>query len=86
MRATHEGAARSAPPHQRFRRFASGALLLTVAIVTGAAVAAAPPTAQVNTTQLAVTDNEVIVGSIRSLTGTIAIVESSGGEAHRIAL
>jgi len=50
------------------------------------AVAPKPPTAQVNMTKLAVTDDEVVVGSIRSLSGTIAIVETSVLDAERLAI
>ncbi len=42
----------------------------------GFALAAPPATAAVNTTKLAVTDTEVIVGQLHSATGTMAISET----------
>jgi urea transport system substrate-binding protein len=69
-----------------FGRLATGAVLSAALARSGSAAAAAPPTAQVNTTNLAVTDREVVVGSIRSLTGTIAIVEVSVLDAERLAV
>ncbi len=47
---------------------------------------AAPPTAQVNTTGLAVTDKEVTVGILHSLTGTMSISETGSVEAEKLAI
>ncbi len=62
-------------------------------LAAGAAVAlpgftfAAPPaTAAVNTTKLAVTDTEVIVGQLHSATGTMAISETGSIQAERLAI
>ncbi|HET8760439.1 MAG TPA: urea ABC transporter substrate-binding protein [Nitrospiria bacterium] len=52
-----------------------------------AAVApAALPTAQVNTTKLAVTDTEVTVGQLHSATGTMAISETGSIQAEQLAI
>ncbi len=59
------------------------ALSLTCAT---ASFAAAPPTAQVNTTNLAVTDDTVTVGILHSLTGTMAISETGSVEAEKLAI
>jgi len=48
--------------------------------------AAAPATAEVNTTGLAVTDTEVIVGQLHSATGTMAISETGSIQAERLAI
>ncbi len=47
---------------------------------------AAPPTAAVNTTGLAVTDSEVTVGILHSITGTMAISETGAQEAEKLAI
>src|SRR4051794_17325874 len=44
------------------------------------------PTAKVNTTKLAVTDTEVIVGQLHSATGTMAISETGSIQAERLAI
>src|ERR1700761_1824665 len=48
--------------------------------------AEAPPTAQVNTTGLAVTDSEVTVGILHSVTGTMAISETGSVQAEKLAI
>jgi len=48
--------------------------------------ASAQPTAQVNTTKLAVTDTEVIVGQLHSATGTMAISETGSIQAEQLAI
>jgi len=48
--------------------------------------AAAPPTSAVNTTKLAVTDTEVIVGQLHSSTGTMAISETGSIQAEQLAI
>ncbi len=52
----------------------------------GFAFAAPPATAAVNTTKLAVTDTEVIVGQLHSATGTMAISETGAIQAERLAI
>ena len=44
------------------------------------------PTAQVNTTKLAVTDTEVTVGQLHSATGTMAISETGSIQAEQLAI
>src|SRR6476661_625056 len=44
------------------------------------------PTAKVNTTKLAVTDTEVVVGQLHSATGTMAISETGSIQAERVAI
>src|SRR5690606_12289880 len=65
------------------RRLAMGAAALSML---AASAFAAPPTAQVNTTGLAVTDTEVIVGQLHSATGTMAISETGSIQAERLAI
>ncbi|UHC20143.1 urea ABC transporter substrate-binding protein (plasmid) [Methylobacterium currus] len=50
------------------------------------AQAAGPPTAAVNTTGLAVTDTEVTVGILHSVTGTMAISETGAQQAEKLAI
>ncbi|MCB1749835.1 MAG: urea ABC transporter substrate-binding protein [Gammaproteobacteria bacterium] len=52
----------------------------------GGATAADYPTAEVNTTGLAVTDDAVTVGILHSVTGTMAISESGSVEAEKLAI
>ncbi|ACA15154.1 urea ABC transporter, urea binding protein [Methylobacterium sp. 4-46] len=47
---------------------------------------AAPPTSAVNTTGLAVTDTEVTVGILHSVTGTMAISETGAQQAEKLAI
>ena len=54
--------------------------------VPGIGRAANLPTAQVNTTKLAVTDTEVTVGQLHSATGTMAISETGSIQAERLAI
>lgn len=62
-------------------------LAATAAIaLPGLTFAAAPATAAVNTTKLAVTDTEVIVGQLHSATGTMAISETGSIQAERLAI
>ncbi|WP_221931069.1 urea ABC transporter substrate-binding protein [Telmatospirillum sp. J64-1] len=49
-------------------------------------LAANPPTAEVNTTGLAVTDTEVTVGILHSVTGTMAISETGSVQAEKLAI
>jgi urea transport system substrate-binding protein len=48
--------------------------------------AAQYPTAKVNTTKLAVTDTEVVVGQLHSATGTMAISETGSIQAEQLAI
>jgi urea transport system substrate-binding protein len=52
----------------------------------GLSMAASPATAAVNTTKLAVTDTEVVVGQLHSATGTMAISETGSIQAERLAI
>ncbi len=52
----------------------------------GSLRAAEPPTAQVNTTGLAVTDDTVTVGQLHSATGTMAISETGSIQAEQLAI
>ena len=64
-------------------------LLLKVACLAFAAAtahAAGPPTAEVNTTGLAVTDDTVTVGQLHSATGTMAISETGSIQAEQLAI
>lgn len=47
---------------------------------------AAPPTSEVNTTGLAVTDDKVTVGILHSVTGTMAISETGSVQAEKLAI
>ncbi len=51
-----------------------------------AIVNAAPATAEVNTTGLAVTDDTVTVGILHSITGTMAISETGSTQAEKLAI
>jgi urea transport system substrate-binding protein len=59
------------------------ALLVAQATVTQASV---PPTSEVNTTGLAVTDDTVTVGILHSITGTMAISETGSTQAEKLAI
>ncbi len=70
------------PTHSPFKW-----LGLTAALAfSGAATATDYPTAEVNTTGLAVTDDTVTVGILHSVTGTMAISESGSVEAEKLAI
>jgi len=62
------------------------ASLSAAAMLPQFARAEAPPTAQVNTTGLAVTDSEVTIGILHSVTGTMAISETGSVEAEKLAI
>jgi urea transport system substrate-binding protein len=68
------------------RKLLQGAAALPLFGLPGLSAAAAPPTAQVNTTKLAVTDTEVIVGQLHSATGTMAISETGSIQAEQLAI
>ncbi|WP_028886339.1 urea ABC transporter substrate-binding protein [Teredinibacter turnerae] len=63
---------------------ATAALSASVMLATTAY--AAPKTAAVNTTGLAVTDDEVTVGILHSVTGTMAISETGSVQAEKLAI
>ena len=80
---------------QNRRRLLQGMGALPLAGMTGASglgMLATPanaqsfPTAKVNTTKLAVTDTEVIVGQLHSATGTMAISETGSIQAEQLAI
>ncbi|PTT89559.1 urea ABC transporter substrate-binding protein [Pelomonas sp. HMWF004] len=77
------------PAQLQRRRLMQGAAALPLgglAAMPGLSRAAAPPTAQVNTTKLAVTDTEVTVGQLHSATGTMAISETGSIQAEQLAI
>lgn len=61
-------------------------LLVGLLGLAGSATAADYPTAKVNTTNLAVTDQVVKVGILHSITGTMAISETGSVEAEKLAI
>jgi urea transport system substrate-binding protein len=86
-------------PHPTRTRSRALALVASVAFSFGAALSTAHaaddwknpvldkfPTATVNTTGLAVTDDYVTVGQLHSVTGTMAISETGSVEAERLAI
>ncbi len=83
--------ARRASPLSPMRRTLMGALLGLAALPLATmgptpAFAAGPPTAEVNTTGLAVTDDTVTVGILHSITGTMAISETGSVQAEKLAI
>ncbi len=84
MHATHYTSNCSQPGKRSFIRklaLTSASLLLSSSLVFSA-----PPTAEVNTTGLAVTDSEVTVGILHSVTGTMAISETGSVQAEKLAI
>lgn len=73
-----KGASRLLP-----RRLAQSAAALSMLAMS---VFASSASAEVNTTGLAVTDSEVIVGQLHSATGTMAISETGSIQAERLAI
>jgi len=67
------------------RVLTAGCVLLGL-LTTALSYAADFPTAQVNTTGLAVTDTEVTVGQLHSATGTMAISETGSIQAEQLAI
>jgi urea transport system substrate-binding protein len=65
---------------------AGTAALSATAMLAPAALAQQFPTAKVNTTGLAVTDTEVTVGILHSVTGTMAISETGSVQAEKLAI
>ncbi len=68
------------------RGFMQGLMALPLAMMPFFAQAAAPATSAINTTKLAVTDKEVVVGQLHSATGTMAISETGAIQAERLAI
>ncbi|MCC1497208.1 urea ABC transporter substrate-binding protein [Alcanivorax sp. 1008] len=61
-------------------------LLAASMVLAATANAATPPTSQVNTTGLAVTDDTVTVGILHSITGTMSISEIGSVQAEKLAI
>lgn len=68
------------------RKVLQGLATLPVLAIPGVSWASVAPTAKVNTTGLAVTDNEVVVGQLHSATGTMAISETGSIQAEQLAI
>ena len=71
---------------QNRRRLLQGMGALPLMGMTGLSHGAAPATAAINTTKLAVTDTEVTVGQLHSATGTMAISETGSIQAEQLAI
>ncbi|HVL02600.1 MAG TPA: urea ABC transporter substrate-binding protein [Dongiaceae bacterium] len=78
------GSRRSHSPLRR--RILQGMLALPAAMMLSHGAFAAPSTAEVNTTGLAVTDSTVKVGILHSVTGTMAISETGSVQAEKLAI
>lgn len=76
----------SGPVDQTRRKLLMGAAALPLAGLLPRTAFAAPATAAVNTTGLAVTDTEVTVGILHSVTGTMAISETGSVQAEKLAI
>src|ERR1700694_939938 len=74
------------PNPTRRELLAGAAALSATAMISPQALAQRFPTAKVNTTGLAVTDSEVTVGILHSVTGTMAISETGSVEAEKLAI
>jgi urea transport system substrate-binding protein len=74
------------PLQRRLPQIAAPLLWALAASFMTTAIAAGPPTAQVNTTKLAVTDTTVTVGDLHSATGTMAISEIGSIQAELLAI
>lgn len=77
------------PLRKKLLQFTSGslaALMLAATTAPLASIAADYPTAVVNTTGLAVTDDTVTVGQLHSATGTMAISETGSIQAEQLAI
>jgi urea transport system substrate-binding protein len=69
------------------RKLLKGMVALpAISLLPRASFADAPATSAVNTTGLAVTDTEVTVGILHSVTGTMAISETGSVEAEKLAI
>ena len=65
------------PPTVGRRTLIKALATLPLAMMLNHGAVAAPPTSEVNTTGLAVTDDTVKVGILHSVTGTMAISETT---------
>ena len=74
------------PPNSDRRQILQGIVGMALAAATARVSAQKLPTAQVNTTKLAVTDTEVTVGQLHSATGTMAISETGSIQAEQLAI
>ena len=74
------------PPNTDRRQILQGIVGMALAAATARVSAQKLPTAQVNTTKLAVTDTEVTVGQLHSATGTMAISETGSIQAEQLAI
>ena len=74
------------PLHRRRRGLTTWLAALPLSLALSQGVVAAPPTAEVNTTGLAVTDDKVTVGILHSVTGTMAISETGSVQAEKLAI
>ena len=83
---SEKAAGRSSNRPSRRGLLMGAAALSASSMVPNLARADVPPTAQVNTTGLAVTDTEVTVGILHSVTGTMAISETGSVEAEKLAI
>ena len=70
----------------QWRHAVVAAMGVALSVTMANSFAAKPPTSQVNTTGLAVTDDTVTVGILHSLTGTMAISETGAQEAEKLAI
>ncbi len=68
------------------RRVLLGLATIPALAIPGISWASVAPTAKVNTTGLAVTDKEVVVGQLHSATGTMAISETGSIQAEQLAI
>ena len=68
------------------RSVLKGLAAVSAVALPGLSFAAPPATSAINTTKLAVTDTEVIVGQLHSATGTMAISETGAIQAERLAI
>jgi len=68
------------------RRLLQGLGAMSMVGLPGLAMAQQFPTAKVNTTKLAVTDTEVVVGQLHSSSGTMAISETGSIQAEQLAI
>lgn len=78
---------RSKRSHGAWRKKAwAAALGFAIVSLSSVSLAAKPPTSEVNTTGLAVTDDTVTVGILHSVTGTMAISETGSVQAEKLAI
>ena len=73
-------------PSRPRRRLLAGLLALPAILALSTPSFAAPPTSEVNTSGLAVTEDTVKVGILHSITGTMAISEIGSVQAEKLAI